>query len=451
MPRTPIVPSLAAALALTALCGSAPAQVVTLSSGNEVTSGFFGGAISGVPDVNGDGRGDIVVGAPNEPFNGISGAGRVYILTGTTGGVLRAIGSPNPRFGGNFGICVAGTPDIDGDGRGDVIVGASSEGDAPIAMGRAYIFSGATGALIAELSSPNAQTGGTFGNSVAWLPDASGDGVPDVVVGAPNETVGSRPAGSGQAYVFNGLTGALIVSLVPATPRQQGQFGYAVTGIPDRNNDGRGDVVVGAPREGIPENSGRIHFYSGATGVRFSTNQSPNMALNGFFGYSLATVPDASGDGFPDIAVGAPLEHPQTSPMNAGRAYIYNGRTGGLWKKVVPIIQMPDMQFGISVGGVDDMNGDGRGDVIVGSWQETPASSPAKCGRAHVHSGIDGTRLTTFASPHRVGDGRFGVSVTGVPNTNPPAGNRGDIAIGASAENGGSSLQDAGRAYLIRF
>jgi hypothetical protein len=401
--------------------------------------------------VNGDGRGDVAVGAPNEPFNGISGAGRVYILTGTNGAILHVLNSPNPRFGGNFGVAVAGTPDIDGDGRGDVIVGAPSEGDAPLAMGRAYIFSGASGALIAQLVSPIAQTGGTFGNSVAWVPDVNGDGFPDAIVGAPNETGGGQPAGAGRAYVFNGRTGALLTTLVSAMPRQQGQFGYAVTGIPDRNGDGRGDVVVGAPREGVPENSGRIHFYSGATGVRLFTNQSANIALNGFFGYSLATVPDASGDGFPDVAVGAPMEHPLTSPMNAGRAYIYDGLTGRLWKKIVPVIQLPDMQFGISVGGVDDMNGDGRGDVIVGSWKETPGNPPANSGRAHVHSGINGARIVTFGSPNRVADGRFGVAVAGVPNTNPPAGNRGDVVIGASGDTGASSLSKAGRAYLIRF
>ncbi|MEX2217817.1 MAG: integrin alpha [Phycisphaerales bacterium] len=450
MPRITLArPALAAAGAFLAAGATAGAQVTAVASSNQVMSGFFGGSVSGIPDVNGDGRGDIVVGAPNETVNGIQGAGRVYIHSGANGALLRVLQSPSPRFNGNFGIAVAGSPDINGDGRGDVIVGAANENDNPIASGRAYVFSGATGALFAQMISPNRQTGGGFGTSVAWVPDVNGDGFPDAVVGAPNETSGNHPAGAGRAYIYNGRTGQLLTKLIPYFPRAQGSFGFSVAGIPDRNNDGRGDVVVGAPREGVPENSGRIHWYSGFNGVRLFTNQSANIAENGFFGYSLATIPDASGDLFPDIVVGAPYEHPLTSPHNAGRAYIYNGRTGSIWKKIVPIIQMPNMEFGVSVGGIADMNGDGRGDAIVGSWQETPANSPAWCGRAHVHSGITGARLTTFASPNRVLQGRFGVAVAGVPDTN--ANGRGDVLIGASAENGSTGASRAGRAYLIRY
>jgi hypothetical protein len=439
-----------AALALGVLTGgSTLGQVVTLSSPNETKDGFFGGTVTGIPDVNGDGRGDVAVGAPSETVNGISGAGRVYILAGTNGALLRVLQSPTPRFNGNFGISVSGSPDLNGDGRGDVIVGAYNEGDNPLASGKAYVFSGATGAFQCQMISPNRQTGGAFGNAVAWVPDVNGDLRPDVVVGAPSESTGTHPAGAGRAYVYNGTTGQLISKLIPYTPKPQGSFGFSVAGVTDFTGDGRGDVVVGGPREGIPENSGRIHGYNGFSGVLIWNNQSANNMMNGFFGYSLATIPDANGDGFPDVVVGAPYEHPLTTPLNTGRAYIYNSRNGVLWKKLLPVVQQTDMQFGISVGGISDMNGDGRGDAIVGSWQETPANSPARSGRAHVYSGATGAKHTTFASLNRVTDGRFGVSVAGVPDTN--LNNKGDVLIGASGENGLTGQTDAGRAYLIKY
>jgi hypothetical protein len=107
------------------------------------------------------------------------------------------------------------------------------------------------------------------------------------------------------------------------------------------------------------------------------------------------------------------------------------------------------MQFGIYVGGIPDMNGDAFGDAIVGSWQETPAGSPQRAGRAHVYSGATGVKLTTFASLNRVLEGRFGVAVAGVPDTN--INGKGDVAIGASAETGSGGLAKAGRAYLIKY
>jgi hypothetical protein len=66
-----------------------------------------------------------------------------------------------------------------------------------------------------------------------------------------------------------------------------------------------------------------------------------------------------------------------------------------------------------------------------------------------VYSGATGVKLTTFASPNRVAQGRFGVSVAGVPDTN--ADGKGDVVIGASAETAAGGAAKAGRAYLIKY
>lgn len=94
---------------------------------------------------------------------------------------------------------------MDGDGRGDVIVGAHTEdvGDNTNA-GRAYVFNGSNGELLHVLLSPNAASNGQFGHWVSGVPDVNGDGRGDVIVGAWKETPGIGPYEAGQAYIFDG-------------------------------------------------------------------------------------------------------------------------------------------------------------------------------------------------------------------------------------------------------
>ena len=104
-------------------------------------SGFFGFSVSGVPDADGDGRGDLLVGAPSENVAiGASGAGRAYLLSGATGALLRTLVSPNPPFRGLFGISVSGVPNTAGDGRGGLLIGASSENGGTPGSGRAHSY-----------------------------------------------------------------------------------------------------------------------------------------------------------------------------------------------------------------------------------------------------------------------------------------------------------------------
>lgn len=364
--------SRAAPWLLIALAAAPAAAQSTLTSNNQVEEGLFGGAIAGVPDINGDGRGDVVVGAPGETVGGLPGAGRVYVYSGINGARLYTLTSPTPVFGGAFGASVAGVPDVNGDGRGDIAVGAPDEhGGGIFASGKVYLYSGATGELLWTYISPGRRTGGNFGFSVAGVPDATGDGRGDIVVGAFGENAPGTPLNSGRAYIFSGRSGGLWRVLNSPFAQANGQFGYSVGGIPDANLDNRGDVVVGAPREapgGSPVNSGRAHVFSGNTGVRLYSVQSPGMAANGFFGESVSGVDDANGDGRGDFVVGAPLEHPGASPLNCGRAYIYSGLNGALWKKLLPPTPTVNGQFGICVSGVPDTNLDNRGDVVVGAW-----------------------------------------------------------------------------------
>ena len=188
-------------LALAASVAAVQAQglLFELVSPSEQEGGFFGYTVSGVPDVDGDGAGDVIVGAVFEdPGPSPPAAGRAYVFSGVTGAPLHTLASPNEEPEGFFGTAVAGVGDVDGDGRGDVIVGAGESGGA-LNAGRAYVFSGATGILLHTLVSPHPTRDGSFGNAVAGVPDLDGDGRGDVVVGARIEGPGPSPPGAVRA------------------------------------------------------------------------------------------------------------------------------------------------------------------------------------------------------------------------------------------------------------
>jgi hypothetical protein len=394
----------------------------------------------------------MVIGAPAETVNGINDAGRVYLYS-PFGLRKLTIVSPSPNeLGGQFGAAVAGVIDVNGDARGDIIVGAPFEnpGGAPADSGRAYLFSGATGVRRLTLVPPNAEALGLFGLAVAGLADVNGDARGDIAVGAPNENPGGSPADCGRVYIFSGWNGVLLRTL--ASPNQQvnGGFGTAVAAVPDLNGDGRGDLVVGALFEhpgGAPNRAGRAYVFSGATGALLFTLVSPREQADGTFGNSVAGVPDVNGDGKGDVLVGAPYEEVGNNPDASGRAYLFSGANGALLRQFAAGNPIVNDIWGFSVAGCTDLNGDSRGDVIIGAKAKTVPGSPVGAGRVYIFSGATGAYLKAYISPNQEADGEFGASVAGLFNMNGDG--KGNAGVGAPKENGGG-ITDAGRAYFFR-
>jgi hypothetical protein len=177
----------------------------TSPSPNAEENGDFGNSLAALGDINGDGTPDLAVGADTEEVGSKGGAGRVYIVSGATGEVLRTLSSPNAEEDGYFGNSLAALGDINGDGTPDLAVGAGWETvGAMDEAGRAYIVSGATGKMLRTLSSPNAEEDGYFGESFAKLGDVNGDGTPEFAVGADGETVGeTKDAGRVHVFTFS--------------------------------------------------------------------------------------------------------------------------------------------------------------------------------------------------------------------------------------------------------
>jgi len=420
------------------------ADMLTLISPNEAAQGFFGTSVSGIPDLDGDGIDDFIVGAPGENSSGIGNSGRVYVYSGATGNLIRTHVSPNASLNGRFGQSVAGVIDFTGDGRGDYIIAATGElGQA----GRVYVYNGQTGALIRTHVSPNSEGFGIFGRSIAGTEDLTGNNRGDYVIGAPGEN-----QERGRVYVYSGQTGGLVRTHNSPNAKIGGMYGFSVDGVPDANSDNRGDYVIGAPNENpgaSPVNSGRAYIHSGVNGALMHTLVSGNPSINGNFGWSVAGVPDV-GVGGGDVIVGAPNEPVNVggeSVSEAGRAYLYSG-TGGFLAHTytAPVADTHSgNQFGWEVAGMLDRTGDGKGQVIVGA--------PGWPGyHVYVFNGGGGFGIIeTHTSPDNLGANQmWGAAIASVGDA---TGNGlGDFIVGGrGSDDFPEGPSQSGRAYVYRL
>lgn len=280
-----------------------------------------------------------------------------------------------------FGYSVAGAGDVDGDRRADFIVGALYASPGGLyAAGSAYVYSGATGDLLYQLN--GSSSGAWFGRSMGNAGDVDGDGKDDFIVGA----TGSASIQAGSAYVYSGATGTLIYQI---NGTAGDMLGLSVAGVGDVDGDGKADFIIGAPNAepGGFSSSGSAYVYSGATGgLLYQFN---GIADSMFFGYPAVGVGDVDADGRPDFIVGAIGASP-SGLTDAGSVYVYSGVNGSL------IYQKdgsaPGDQFGYSVDGVGDLDGDSKSDFMVGA----PFADPNEvnlAGSVFVYSGATGGLL----------------------------------------------------------
>lgn len=392
-----------AALSASRVTAQAPTR--TQPSPIPVTNGAYGVAVTIAGDVDADGIEDYAVG---EPGTG-SGTGRVHVYSGSTGTLIRTLASPELELNGYFGDDVAGVGDLNDDGVPDLLIGADSEdpGASPDDAGRAYVFSGLDGTVLDTLASPNEQFGGSFGDVVASAGDLTGDGRSDLLIGAYAEN-----SGQGSVYVFDGATGVALLSLTSPTPEIGGQFGSAVVSIDDMDGDGIREIAVGAPVETVfplsgpvLAGAGQVHLFSGATGAFLQTLQSPTPEAGGSYGVSLGAL-YANDSTSPDLVVGAWREDPGTSPPDAGRVYFYRLPSGvaPVVSTLAPLTQTTGGHFGVNVASIGDFNGDGVGDIAV---QATDALG----GRVYVVDGFYLRIVAVLDSPNAETFSRFGNAI----------------------------------------
>jgi hypothetical protein len=227
-------------------------QVLHQFNGNSEFD-FFGVSVSGAGDVNADGRPDLIVGADGDEGS-IPGSGSARVFSGATGAVLHTFFGDAPND--SFGFSVSGAGDVDGDGHGDLFVGAwGSDASAPEA-GMARVYSGSTGAVLHTFHGDSAND--RFGYSVSGAGDFDGDSVPDLVVGA--YTDGPEGAATGAIHVFSGANGSRLASVLGAEAGDS--FGSSVSSAGDVDADGVSDLVVGAPHASSSD-AGSAHVLAG--------------------------------------------------------------------------------------------------------------------------------------------------------------------------------------------
>ncbi|MGH8567417.1 MAG: VCBS repeat-containing protein, partial [Gammaproteobacteria bacterium] len=150
---------------------------------------------------------------------------------------------------------MAGAGDVNGDGAPDLLVGTR--------FGRLHVYSGADGSVLRTLDLPSGSSTAPR-SAVAGVGDVNGDGVPDLLVGAGFSAVGGN-AGQGRAFVFSGADASLLRTLDLPTPQGFSGLGSAVAGAGDVNGDGVPDLLAGAPGHDVSEiNQGQAFVFSGA-------------------------------------------------------------------------------------------------------------------------------------------------------------------------------------------
>ena len=405
-------------------------------------------SIGAVLDVNGDGRPDFLVGAPGQ-------GGRVFLYLGTdhpssadwnaaTSATRIELTSPDPtRL--QFGYGVASAGDVNGDGYGDFLIGTRNALQPPGAVSlylggptpRAEDWNGPTAPRRIDLTSPDGSA--SVGSIVAGAGDVNGDGYADFLVAS--ESNGQVPGTEipVTTYVYFGSATPTATAWSDPTSGARVQLGAGgmVAAAGDVNGDGYSDFLVGDFSPNAPPS----HLYFGEPAPKaIDWNGEPTAPLridlispdgiDGLFGGAVASAGDVDGDGYSDFLIGASEAH-----SGVGAAHLYFGSAAPMpsdWngmatpsKRVDLAAQHPaEALFGASLAPAGDVDGDGRGDFLIGE----PLAG-GLLGIAHLYLGAGaGDPVTAWqgAAPTAridlanpiANNGDFGTGVAGVGDLN---------------------------------
>ncbi len=465
-----------------------------------------GRSVSSAGDVNGDGIDDIIVGAPGGSDGGTD-AGEAYVIYGKAGITNTTIDlsslSPEDGFiiqgdreANRAGNSVSSAGDVNGDGINDIIVGAPDapnlfNGPNPTSPGDVYVIYGKAGTErgtvdLTSLAQEDGfaiegdRIGDNAGFAVSSGGDVNGDGIDDIIVGAPNGDDGGTSAG--EAYVIYGEAGTARGDI--DLDRLDRKDGFIIQGdnagdtagsavaAGDVNGDGIDDIIVGAQRNAAAGTfAGGVYVVYGTTGTdRGPIDLDEFDRSEGFFirgsdvghqtGYSVSSAGDVNGDGIADIIVGAPAGN-DVAPREAYVIYgTSENRSGNLDLRNLDaedgfLIRGGEQRdgVGISVSSAGDVNGDGINDIIVGV--RTVGAGVLNAGEVYVIYGTtetdrdildlgeltaaDGFVIQGFEEGDRAG--------TSVSSGDVNGDGIDDIIVGApEGDDGGSG---AGEAYVI--
>lgn len=344
-----------------------------------------GVSVAAAGDFNGDGVGDVIIGAPLHDDGGLD-AGAAYVVLGpvvTSASLadadLKLVGEAPGDWAG---WSVAGVGDVDDDGFDDVLVGAPGSPD-ELRAGAAYLVRGRPikPGLTLDLGKADATltgeaAGDRLGLRVAGAGNLNGDDFDDLIVVAPLHDEAGNDAGA--AYVVSGpVIGSVPVGTATAKllPEGPGAQVGSVSAAGDVDGDGVGDVVVGSEQhDARGDSTGKVYVLSGPLVGSVDLASSAAAFVGPFAGsragHSVAAAGDVNRDGFADLLVGAPGV--TVGPDDeVGAAYLIFGPVGGQQGLELADVQLlggsPGDMAGTAVAAAGDVDGDGLPDLLVGA------------------------------------------------------------------------------------
>ena len=418
-------------------------------SGLLVDDDFFGLALAATTDLNGDGRPELVVGAPGEDTAG-SDSGSLYVLFLNADGSVGSQQQITQGVGGftgfldvedYFGRGVWSLGDLDNDGNEDLIVGSYRDDDGAIDAGAAYVlFMNANGTVRSHQKISNTSGGFTgslgfgdlFGVRVCGIGDLDGDGVEDAVVAASFDDDGGTDRGA--IYVLFLNTNGTVKAQQKLSETAGGlgiafddldYFGTSIAPIGDLDGDGVVDLAVGARGDDDGANgSGCVYIvFLNTNGTAKATSKISDTA-GGFrgglqvqdnFGLSLVDLGDRGGTGRRSIAVGAFRD--DDGGLDRGAVWVLDLASDG---SVLSHVKLSSTRGALGGGGaapglqdndnlgtgltvVPDLDGDGEAELAIGAWNDTElgqrGGSTYLC-RLSSRPSLSGAGPAAPAAPH---------------------------------------------------
>ena len=367
-------------------------------------------------------------------------------LDGSNGFVIRGVGNFD-----NSGSSVSSAGDVNGDGIDDLIIGAPNAGGNFSSEGESYVVFGTESGFdgifeLADLDGSNGfvirgiNSGDRSGRSVSSAGDVNGDGIDDLIIGAPgasnNSYNGNYNTYEGESYVvfgssdgFDGVfeladldggNGFVIKQRDFDLGRSFNGTGSSVSSAGDINGDGFDDLVIGAPNAGDSYNlydGGFLNYtYEGESYVVFGSSDGFDSVVENPFiirginsgdnsGRSVSSAGDVNGDGIDDLIIGAPNASYSNNYSSEGESYVVFGTEGGF----DGVVELADLDggngfvirgvdnnddSGYSVSSAGDVNGDGIDDLIIGAPGAGSSSNFGSEGESYVIFGIAFLELT---------------------------------------------------------